>query len=883
MRKGERRDAWAAFSTLFVLIGSHSLLETARDALFLGRVPATRLPWVYLAIALLSLLLVRFSGWAGRRLRPRQALSSFSVLAGCGTIAFFWLVPWLGASGVYALYCWSGLLATLLLTYFWAHVGGVFSITQAKRLYGMIGTGSVLGAIVGSGFASFLSRSLPVELLLPVSGAGFLCAAALPRLFDGGAVSEPSESSAPRLSDSLSHVLKEPYGFRVGLSLLLASACLTLADFVFKSAVAVLVPKPELGQFLGAVYFSVNLLSLLCQVGVVAWLLRRASLGSVLSVLPLSLLGAGLGVLTFGGLGAVLAVKLVDGSLRHSLNRTAAELLFLPFSEGARRRVKAFVDVIAQRGGQVLSSLAILLFTSVSASPRVTAFALVVSAGAWAASAIALRRPYIELFRSRLQSGRIAHLEQFPELDVASLETLIAALDSENDQEVLAALGMLERERKTRFIPALILHHPSEQVVVRALAILTHTGRPNLARVLSRVVEHPSPKVRAASIAALSVLAPDVARLRERLGQERSPEVQAAIIVNLIVAAEFSVEEREKGLRELLEVGSVDTRLALAEAIRVRKASGFMDTLEQLARAKESEVRAAALSALSEVVPLKGADVEASKRLFSLLISALVDEPLRPLAEQLLAARGDQAFVELRARFESPDTDPRLRWRLPRAMSELNPKLSVKVLLAWLPGEKDGSVRYQMIRELERLLRRDPKLPVDKRALGAVLEETIGRAFRYLDRRLALLRGAAEDPRRKTPGHSLLVALLHDKERNARGRLFRLLGVLYPYEDFAQIQRGLSGTPENRATSLELIENVLNQPFRSAVLALVDDGADEQRLAYAGSYHRPLELAYDSLLLQLTESGSEAVREVARFHVAELAPGQPSREGGRAA
>ena len=39
MRAGERRDAWAAFLTLFALIASHALLETARDALFLAQDP----------------------------------------------------------------------------------------------------------------------------------------------------------------------------------------------------------------------------------------------------------------------------------------------------------------------------------------------------------------------------------------------------------------------------------------------------------------------------------------------------------------------------------------------------------------------------------------------------------------------------------------------------------------------------------------------------------------------------------------------------------------------------------------------------------------------------------------------------------------------------
>ncbi len=38
-------------------MAAHSLIETARDALFLARLPPTRLAWVYLAIAVVSLVL----------------------------------------------------------------------------------------------------------------------------------------------------------------------------------------------------------------------------------------------------------------------------------------------------------------------------------------------------------------------------------------------------------------------------------------------------------------------------------------------------------------------------------------------------------------------------------------------------------------------------------------------------------------------------------------------------------------------------------------------------------------------------------------------------------------------------------------------------------
>jgi ATP:ADP antiporter, AAA family len=879
IRKGERRDAWAAFATLFVLIASHSLLETARDALFLGSVPATRLPWAFLATTALSLAVVRVQLRLTAQLNPRKALSLLTALAGLVTLGFFALYRDLGALSVYALYCWSGVIATCLLTHFWGLVGGLFTITQAKRLYGMIGAGSVLGAIFGSGLASLFSRALGAEQLLCLSAVGFLLAATVPWVFKAECLRRSSEGAEPEFKDMLAYVVHEPYASRVVLSLFLGSACLTVADFVFKSSAAALVPTAQLGTFFGSVSFAVNVLSLVCQLGIVGWFLRRASPGAALSLLPLLLAGTGLGVAIFGGLAAVLAVKAADGTLRHSLHRTATELLFLPFADDARRYVKAFVDVAGQRGGQALAALAILAFTASSASPRLVALLLVALAAAWAATAVALRRPYIELFRTRLKAGRLARLDEFPELDLASLESLTAALESENDQEVLGALRILEREGKSRFIPALILHHPSEQVVLCALAILTQSGRRNLDKVLARMTEHPSPQVRAASMAAQSVLSPDAAGLRQRLELEASPEVRAAILVNLSAAGELTEPERLRQLEALLEHGTAGALIALAKAIELRRASGFLPALLTLSHAKEFEVRRAALTAMCEVCSVADGDSERAGLVLSTLVQALAEEATRPLALRLLAMRGEPAFSELAARLEDRTSDTRLRWRLPRAMGECNPGRATSALLAWLPRESDGSVRYQIVRELERLLRLDPTLSVDRSALQQALAETASRAFRCLDRRLALMRGAAVDGRRKTQGHALLVALMRDKELNATGRLFRLLGVAYPNEDFAQIYRGLGATRELRATSLELIESVVREPLRSAVLALVDDSEDELRLARAGRYHRPQAKEYELLLVELVASRSESVRELARFHVQELERSTSAKNG----
>ena len=53
------RAAAGAFLTLAAVMAGHAILETARDALFLARVPVSRLPWVYLAVTLGVVLVAR--------------------------------------------------------------------------------------------------------------------------------------------------------------------------------------------------------------------------------------------------------------------------------------------------------------------------------------------------------------------------------------------------------------------------------------------------------------------------------------------------------------------------------------------------------------------------------------------------------------------------------------------------------------------------------------------------------------------------------------------------------------------------------------------------------------------------------------------------------
>jgi HEAT repeat protein len=399
-------------------------------------------------------------------------------------------------------------------------------------------------------------------------------------------------------------------------------------------------------------------------------------------------------------------------------------------------------------------------------------------------------------------------------------------------------------------------------VVTRVLGILAYSGRKTALPIIQRIAAHPSPGVRAAVVAARSVLESDPEKLRELLASEESEEIRATITVNLIVSGALSPEERERQTEALLRSGSPATKVAFAEAIGRRSASGFEDVFAALLAAREPEVRLAAVTAMGSVP---------SGDVLPALVDALGDETTRGAAEHALAAHGDEAFDRLRARLEDPATEAGLRWRIPTAMAECRPEKAAPALLEWLPREPDGGVRFRIILVLERILRQHPNLSVDRAALGRSIGDTIARAYWLLDMRLQLGRGVAQESARRTPGHELLRDLLRDKEASARARLFRLLGLLHPSEDLVHVYRSLSVGREMRADGLELIESVLREPIRSAVLGLVDDCADALRLERAGAFHRPRRLEYGALLTELANSDSDAVREVATFHSAELA------------
>src|SRR5262249_17659635 len=133
----------------------------------------------------------------------------------------------------------------------------------------------------------------------------------------------------------------------------------TAIDFIFKQQIAATLKPNEIGPFLATVYLGTNVASLIAQAIGVGALVRWLGVHRALYVMPF-LLTLGAGAAAAGAGVAIIALRGVAGALRPSLHKTSSELLFVPIPDSLRQRAKPIVDLLGQRGGQAVASVAIL-------------------------------------------------------------------------------------------------------------------------------------------------------------------------------------------------------------------------------------------------------------------------------------------------------------------------------------------------------------------------------------------------------------------------------------------------------------------------------------------------------------------------------------------
>lgn len=867
---GQRAAALLATATLFAIMAGHTLLETARDSLFLTRMSVERLPWAYGSIALIALLAIEGDRHLRRRFSPRRLLAC-TLLAGAVGCALF-VQPFRAHAGwaPHAFYVWVAVVATLAIGQFWLLLSESFTVAEAKRVYALVGAGGLLGAMFGGGLARASAASGHGEGTLLGLGAGLLAlAAALAGLRRG--LHEPAPPDRPSVvtgmlaarTAAMRDLRSERYLRRLlGISVL-ATVAVTLADFAFKAEVVRRVPSHELAAFFGTLNAGVSAAAVVAQFVVAPQLLQALGAGRALLVLPVALGLASLGGLVAPGLVTFILLRGLDGSLRHSLHRSSIEVLYLPLASHARARWKLVVDVVGQRGGQALAAGVIALCLAAGLPPLAPLWLVSATCVAWVALSIRMDSAYVALFRDKVRAGAIETRADVPELDVRSLESLIAALGSDDEEEVLAAIDVLVDYERAHALPALLLYHPSSAIVVRALEVLMSSGRRNYAAAARRLLDRPDAEVQAAAMLALSGHM-EADELRRELETERPIAARAAVLVAIKARGLDDDEACEREIAAGVDPRApIEVRVAFARAFRLRGDRCCLPVLHQLGRAAGPELQLELARAMLAIPDLEHVPQ---------LLPMLANRNVRALARDALVAIGEPALDALGRATTDLELARAVRAHLPRSIARFGSPASAELLLDWFEREPDGWVRFKIIRALG-LLRPHLRSKAHSRRMLAHGRHALVRATQFMAVRLATELDRLADPRLATQCGELLIAVLREKEAHAVDRAVRLIGLLHSANGIHHIRQALAHRDRRRrADGIELLVHKLPHDIATALTSLLESGPDAARLGRAAEVLRePLAVrSYEERLRLMLGDDSEAVRCVAACHVGEL-------------
>lgn len=809
--------------------------ESIANGVFLSRFSAESLPLAYVGAA----VFVPLTGIAYERLqsalpilRVFQATLGFlaAMPLAMGLLVTYVDAPW----PAFLLMSMSYVMWALPALEFWGLAARVLDLRQAKRLYPLVGTGEVVGIIVGGAIVGMLLAKLSVLGVLALTSLAAIACLPLPGLLLARVADRPpqeDEAEGPEgarggFLDTLRMIGRDRY-----LLILVAfdaSYQLTHDALEYTSQVLIqarfAADNEAVSTFVGYLFAAQQVLVLVLRALLSGRLLTRFGLGLGLMTTPAVVVCGGLavlalGLLTPGGSDAalfwpIIALRMGEVGLLYGIGKPSVLVALRPLAPARRDRGQVLLETAVEPGstgltGVNLLALNALLGAAVTTATRALTFLslVITTAGAWVALGAVVRRAYARVVREELAHGalRDVDLSHDPETIRALEERLLQG----EPEGAAAALALVEpRLDDARLAEVLARLLPSGDPPLRDAIYRCLARRPiaALGEVLTeRVEQEATPELRAAALRALAATAgPAVAR--RHLDSSEPAIVEAALGTVL-----RHDDPRGKGLVEHW-AGAPESghRLRAARVLAAARTSGFAGVVHRLLADADSEVRDAALLAA-------GACPDANR--WDEIAAALGQSVRWRIAAQALASSGDAATKAIVAVLERESTGRTARTRAVRLLA-MRPTPVVIAALWRAAADRSTWLRLEAVHALGKASRVVPMPP-------AIVQSRLDDETRQA---VALARSIAELV--ELPEDSLLRRLLLGELGRACEIVFALLALAYDARTVRRARHQIrSGLSEMRDLAFEVLDTMLSEQNRAALLPILDTLTPDELLA----------------------------------------------------
>ncbi len=522
---------------------------------------------------------------------------------------------------------------------------------------------------------------------------------------------------------------------------------------------------------------------------------------------------------------AATVLKGSDKILRYSIEKPAVESLYFPVPSHVMMQVKMFIDTVSWRLGDGLAGLIVFIFATVlHITARQISWITLLLLCVWLIIVYVARRQYVEILGESLQQHRLdAEQTSAQALDRTTLKMIIARLRTEDTNEILYALSLLDPEQHPIVHPAVrdLLTHPAAEVREKALSILNAAGDTTVVSQVEQLLHDQDLGVRTEALLYLAHHANiDPLMLIQELQNFPDFSVCSSIITYLAKTGEsHNIDTAHEILKNMIQEQGPDGLRTRLEAARLLESlpDQFEEQLEILVRDSNADVAGQAIRAISPA---------ASLELINAVLERLGESHLTARAVEALGRCGDRIVDLLHARLLDAAGPIETRREIPDVLLNIGSPASKQVLMECLITG-DTTLRSQIIASLTVVQNRQSDFGLDLQMIETLLVAEIIGHYRSYQIRETLEPAIDSDD---TIFKALKESMLQDLER-----IFQLIKLLYPHHDLQSAYFGVqSENPKVRDNALEFLEQILKPELRNLLLPALDpDVSSAQRAQLA--------------------------------------------------
>ena len=864
VRKEEVVTALLMFSYSFLAMTSYNIVKPITRSKFISDLGADNLPYVLLAVGLLIGVVMTGYAWISSRL-PRPWGLPITQAGLVVLLLIFWVLfqtpaPWISVAFFFA----GKVLGLLLISQFWTLANLVYDPRQAKRLFGFIGGGAPFGGIAGSVvITGYAARIGTTNLLLYSAGTLTLALGVVILIIRRERPPARDPATPSRSGVDALRFLREVKHLRV-IALVIGLAAVGAAIIDQQLSMAASASKGReatdaITVFLGQVQLWTSLIGFVIQVWLTSRMHRLLGIGFALMVLPASLGATATLILLNGALWVPALSRVTDQALRYTVDKTTREILFLPLPEDLKYTVKSFVDVTVDRVAQGAAALLLLVLIKpwgFGLGWQSLGFASLVVACVWMVAALRAKRGYLATFRQSIErQGIQPGAVRLTVADLSTVEALMDELASPDERRVLYAIDVLESLEKHNLVTPLLLHHDSAAVRQRALAAMgagRSTGGRQWIPAVRRLLADDSGDVRAAALATLAALqgrdAADIIRPYLEADDPRLVATAATVLIQTAEPADRSAAER--ALTTLVHDPSALARREGAAALGRVSNDDLRPLLMSLLYDADHGVAAEAMRSVRAVAT-------ADFRFVPTLVSLLPHRQLKGSARAVLIGYGQPVLETLAHFLHDPDEDIWVRRQVPATIAHVPSQRAMDILVSAL-ADDDGFLRFTVISALGKLNHEHPEFAFDRVPVEKLVLREALRFYNYssLHHNLFVCAGLSAE--------ALLARSLGEKIARSKDRIYRLLGLLYPWRDVAAARWALErGDAKARSDAAEYMDNLLLGKIRHRLMPIVEALPDEQRVRKGNVFLKTRPRDVEETLLQLINDDDPVVAAAA--------------------